>query len=102
MSRYDKHVFVCNNNRPDGHPRGSCGGKGSEQLVQLFRQEIAKHGGGGQVRTNKCGCLDACEDGPVVVVYPEAVWYGNVKPEDVDTIVEKHIVGGTPVEERRI
>ena len=50
------------------------------------------------MRANKCGCLDQCELGPTVVVYPEAVWYGHVTPDDVDEIIESHIVGGQPVE----
>ena len=102
MSRYEKHIFVCNNRRSDDHPRGSCGGKGSDELVQLFRQELAKQGAAGKVRTNKCGCLDACEEGPVVVVYPDAVWYGAVSAEDVSEIVAEHILGGVPVQKRRI
>jgi len=54
------------------------------------------------VRINKSGCLDQCEHGPTVVVYPEAVWYGNVKPEDAAAIVEEHLVGGRPVERLRL
>jgi len=50
------------------------------------------------VRANKSGCLDQCEIGPTVVVYPEAVWYGHVQPEDVDEIIDSHIIGGRPVE----
>jgi len=50
------------------------------------------------VRANKSGCLDQCELGPTVVVYPEAIWYGQVRPEDVDEIIESHIVGGRPVQ----
>ncbi len=55
-----------------------------------------------RVRINKSGCLDQCEHGPTVVVYPEAVWYGNVKPEDAEEIVQEHLVGGRPVERLRI
>jgi (2Fe-2S) ferredoxin len=56
----------------------------------------------GRVRINKSLCLDQCEHGPTVVVYPEAVWYGNVKPEDAEEIVAEHLVGGRPVERLRI
>ena len=55
-----------------------------------------------KVRINKSGCLDQCEHGPTVVVYPEAVWYGNVKPEDAEEIVAEHLIGGRPVERLRI
>ena len=54
------------------------------------------------MRANKAGCIDQCEHGPNVVVYPEAVWYGGVKPEDVAEIVESHIVGGVPVRRLRL
>jgi (2Fe-2S) ferredoxin len=55
-----------------------------------------------RVRANQAGCLDVCEFGPAVVVYPEGVWYGRVTPEDVDEIIERHILGGEPVERLRI
>jgi (2Fe-2S) ferredoxin len=62
-------------------------------------QQLTKEAGlSGRVRINKSGCLDQCEHGPMMVVYPEAVWYGNVKPEDADEIVAEHLVGGRPVE----
>ena len=68
-------------------------------MQRLFKTKLAKLGiPNAQVRANKCGCLDQCELGPTVVVYPEAVWYGHVQPEDVDEIIETHIVGGQPVE----
>ncbi len=57
---------------------------------------------GGTVRINKSLCLDQCEHGPTVVVYPEAVWYGHVKPEDAAEIVQEHLVGGRPVERLRL
>ena len=50
-----------------------------------------------RIRANKAGCLDQCEKGPTVVVYPEAVWYGRVTEADVNEIIEQHIIGGTPV-----
>jgi (2Fe-2S) ferredoxin len=66
-------------------------------------QQLAKAAGlGGKVRINKSGCLDQCEHGPTVVVYPDAVWYGNVQPEDATAIVEEHLIGGHPVERLRI
>ena len=96
------HVFVCTNQRPDGHPRGCCHSKNSEAMLQAFKQEVSKTGLGKTVRAQKSGCLDACEQGPAVVVYPEGVWYGKVAPQDVPEIVRSHLVEGQPVERLRI
>jgi len=66
-------------------------------------QQLAREAGlGAKVRINKSGCLDQCEHGPNVVVYPDAIWYGNVRPEDAEAIVTEHLVGGRPVERLRI
>ena len=97
MPKFEKHIFVCMNQREEGHPRGCCDPTGQGELQRLFKTGLAKRGLK-MVRANKSGCLDQCELGATVVVYPEAVWYGHVKPEDVDEIIESHIVGGRPVE----
>src|SRR5580700_10951404 len=96
------HLFVCNIERPAGHPRGCCAEKGSEALVKAFKEELARAGAKGEVRAQKAGCLDTCEFGPSVVVYPEGVWYGRVKPEDVSEIVRSHLLEGKPVDRLRI
>lgn len=98
MSKFEHHIFICTNQRDPGHPRGSCDPSGSGELHKLFKTAVAKRGLKGKVRANKAGCLDQCEHGPNVVVYPEAVWYGFVSPADVDEIIDSHIVGGKPVE----
>jgi (2Fe-2S) ferredoxin len=98
MPKFEKHIFVCGNVRPDGHPRGCCDPAGKTELQVLFKQKLAEHGLKGKVRANQAGCLDQCEHGPTVVVYPEAIWYGRVTPADVEEIVESHILGGKPVE----
>ncbi len=90
-------MFVCENLRPPGDPKGSCGGKGSAAIRGAFKDELRRRGLVGQVRANAAGCLDACAHGPSVVVYPDGVWYGGVRPEDVPEIVERHLVGGEPV-----
>jgi (2Fe-2S) ferredoxin len=100
--RFRHHVFVCENRRPDGDPRGSCAAKGSEAIRAALKAEIARRGLKQEVRANAAGCLDACADGPSVVVYPEGVWYGHVRVEDVPEIVESHLVNGVPVERLRI
>jgi len=84
------------NQREAGHPRGCCDPTGQGELQRLLKNKLAQRGIK-NVRANKSGCLDQCELGPTVVVYPEAVWYGSVKPEDVDEIIDSHIIGGTPV-----
>ena len=96
------HIFVCTNERPPGHPRGCCKERGSEELVQLFKSKLKDAGLKGEIRAQKAGCLDTCEFGPTVVVYPEGVWYGPVKASDVDEIVQSHIVEGKPVARLRI
>jgi (2Fe-2S) ferredoxin len=100
--RFRHHVFVCENRRPDDDPRGSCGAKGSEAIRKALKEELARRGLKGAVRANAAGCLDACAHGPSIVVYPEGVWYGGVRVEDVPEIVESHLVNGVPVERLRI
>ncbi len=100
--RYRHHVFVCENRRPDDAPRGSCAPRGGEAVRRAFKDELQRRGLAGTVRANAAGCLDACAHGPVVVVYPEGVWYGRVRPEDVPEIVERHLLGGQPVERLRL
>ena len=98
MARFERHIFICENERPEGHPRGSCSGRGSTELTGAFKEALRRRGLGTRFRANKSGCLDACEFGPVVVVYPDAIWYGGVTVDDVEEIVERHLVGGVPVE----
>lgn len=98
MPKFTKHIFVCTNQRDKDHPRGSCDPSGEGDLQRRMKKKLAEHGLRGTVRANKSGCLDQCEHGPTVVVYPDAVWYGGVTDEDLDEIVTSHIIGGTPVE----
>lgn len=102
VRQLEAHIFVCTNERSQGHPRGSCKPRGSEELIQRFKMKLASAGLAAKVRTNKAGCLDVCEYGPAVVIYPDGVWYGGVKPDDVDEIVQSHLVEGRPVERLKI
>ncbi|MBS1853047.1 MAG: (2Fe-2S) ferredoxin domain-containing protein [Acidobacteria bacterium] len=102
MAKFEKHIFVCGNVRPAGHPRGCCDPAAKAELQVLFKQKLAEHGLKGRIRANQAGCLDQCEHGPTVVVYPEGVWYGQVTPGDVDEIVQSHILSGKPVERLRL
>ena len=96
--RFRHHLFVCENRRPDGASRPCCAARGGEAVKQAFKSELMKRGLHGEIRANSAGCLDLCEQGPVVVVYPEGAWYVGVQPGDVAEIVEEHLVGGRPVE----
>jgi len=95
---YDAHVFVCCNRRPDGHKRGSCAANGSEKLRDYMKVR-AKELGLQRVRINIAGCLDRCELGPSVVIYPEGVWYKIETTADVDAILERHVRDGGRAEE---
>lgn len=99
---YERHLFICTNRRPDGAPRPSCAARGSEAIRDAFKKELAARGLNHRIRANASGCLDGCECGPSVVVYPEGFWYGELKLEDVPEIVEEHLVGGRPVERLRM
>jgi (2Fe-2S) ferredoxin len=98
MPKFEKHIFICGNQRPPGHLRGCCDPAAKAELQKLFKQNLAERGLERRVRANQSGCLDQCEHGPNLVVYPEGVWYGGVTPGDVDEIIESHILGGKPVE----
>ncbi len=102
MPAFQRHVFVCHNARAEGAPRPSCTRDGKSDLHTEMQQRVKAAGLSGRVRINKSGCLDQCEHGPVVVVYPDAVWYGNVKPEDAAEIVAEHLIAGRPVERLRV
>ena len=97
-ARFEKHIFTCVNERPPGHPRGCCLEKGGADIRSAFVRELARRGLKGRVRANKSGCLDACELGATVVIYPAGLWYLGVSREDVAEIVETSIVGDGEVE----
>lgn len=93
---YNRHVFFCTNERPPGHERGCCAEKDSVKLRNYMKARV-KDLGIKSTRINTAGCLDRCELGPVVVVYPEGVWYRCASREDADEIIEKHLVNGQRV-----
>ena len=99
---FDKHVFICTNRREPGNPKGDCASKGSEAVKDEFKRLLHERGLKGRIRANAAGCLDQCSRGVSVVVYPEQVWYGGVKVEDVAAIVDEHLVGHVPVERLRM
>ena len=90
---YQAHVFCCVNERPAGHPRGCCKEKGAEKLRNYMKAR-AKELGLAEVRINQSGCLDRCELGPTVVIYPEGVWYRCQTIEAAAEILQRHLVEG--------
>ena len=94
VSRFRHHVFVCENVRSADDPRGCCAARGSVAIREALKAELKRRGLAGEIRANAAGCLDACADGPSVVVYPEGTWYGHVRLEDVPEIVDCLEKGG--------
>lgn len=102
MSYYERHVFFCCNQREEG--KACCNDHGARELRDYAKAQVKQLGlnGPGKVRVNNAGCLDRCKEGPVLVVYPEAVWYTYVDTDDIDEIVREHLAGGRVVERLRI
>lgn len=102
MSYYKYHVFFCTNLREDGSQ--SCEQCGAQAARDYAKGRIKTLGlnGAGKVRINTAGCLDRCERGPVIVVYPESVWYTYVDRSDIDEIIEEHLENDRIVERLRI
>lgn len=102
MSFYRRHVFFCVNQREAGET--CCANFGARQMRDYAKQRIKDLGlhGEGEMRINMAGCLGRCEQGPVIVVYPEEVWYTYVDEEDIDEIIEEHLLNGRVVERLRI
>ncbi len=102
MSYFSHHVFFCTNQRDDG--RQCCNQCGATDARAYVKQRCKELGiaGQGKVRINNAGCLDRCESGPVIVIYPEETWYTYVDNSDLDEIIEKHLIGGQVVDRLRI
>ena len=102
MSHYERHVFFCCNQRKNGE--ACCADHGANDVRDYAKKRVKELGlsGEGKVRINQAGCLDRCEEGPVIVVYPEEVWYTYVDKSDVDEIIDEHLTNGRVVERLRI
>jgi (2Fe-2S) ferredoxin len=102
MSYYAHHVFFCCNQREGG--RVCCNDKGASRLRDYAKQRVKELGlaGQGKTRINQAGCLDRCEEGPCIVVYPEETWYTYVDEHDIDEIIEEHLQHGRVVERLKI
>jgi (2Fe-2S) ferredoxin len=94
MPAFTHHIFVCGNVRDAGHRRGCCDPEGGQALRKAFQKELDAAGFGLLARANHAGCLEQCEHGPTVVIYPQGIWYGRVTIGDVPRIVAKTILGG--------
>ena len=102
MGYFSHHVFMCTNERADGSQCcAQCGAADARSYVKQRCKELGIHSAG-QVRINNAGCLDRCESGPVMVVYPEAVWYTYIDNEDLDEIIDRHLRKGEIVERLRL
>jgi (2Fe-2S) ferredoxin len=99
--KYEKHLFICTNRRPEG-ARVSCGEAHGLALVAAFKKAFLHNGLNTEIRAQRTGCMETCETGPSVVVYPEGVFYGHVQLSDVDEIVSEHLIKNRVVERLKL
>lgn len=98
MPYYKHHIFVCTNHREDG---SQCCAQYNAQEMRDYMKQRSKELGlvrSGEVRVNSAGCLNRCELGPVIVIYPDETWYTFVDKDDIDEIIDEHLVKGNIVE----
>lgn len=98
MAKPERFIFLCANQRPPGHPRGSCGEKGGQELLFKLSELFETKGLFGKVGLTQTGCIGPCGVGPILTVFPDNVWYKNVSVEDIEEIVQSHLIDGNPVE----
>ena len=102
MPKPEKHVFICAQSRPPGHPRGSCAERGCGDVLDEFLFQLQQRNCFNTVAITNTGCIGPCGSGPNVLVYPEGIMYGSVTKDDVNEIYESHLLGGTPVERLKV
>ncbi len=102
MSFYQRHAFICANQASDGSP--SCQDHNAMAMVKYAKNRLQELGlfGPGKVRLNKSGCLGRCAIGPVMVVYPEGTWYTYVDKDDIEEIIQEHLLNGREVERLKV
>jgi (2Fe-2S) ferredoxin len=96
MAKLDFHIFVCTQRRGEGHPRGSCGAKGGEQVFDAFAQALIRRNLQGRIALTGTSCLGPCQAGANVLIYPGSFMYSWIEPQDAELIVQQHLVEGTP------
>ena len=101
MAFFDNHIFCCTNQREAGHKRGCCADKDASELRDYMKSKI-KELGIRKTRVNNAGCLDRCELGPCMVIYPEGVWYSCKSKDDVDLVIKEHVQNGRIVESLKL
>ena len=94
---YQKHIFVCINQRTLESPRICCGEENGVAIVARFKSLIMEHKLKMEVRAQRASCFDWCEKGPIITIYPEGIFYGGVTPENIDEIFESHVLNNNPV-----
>lgn len=94
MPAFTHHIFICTNQRSAGHRRGCCDPDGGQALRSAFKIEIKQRGLAPLVRANNAGCLEQCEHGPTVAIYPQGIFYGSVTEADVPRIIDETVVNG--------
>ncbi len=98
MMKPRMHIFVCSSSRPNGMQKGFCHSKEGVDILSAFLEERSSRELDSEVFITNTGCFGICEKGPIVVVYPDNVWYGSVTVDDVEEIMDSHVEGGRPVE----
>lgn len=101
MNKPTKHIFVCTSSRMTGVAKGFCHTKGAIEIIQSFTEKLEEEDIT-DVMVSNTGCFGICEKGPIVLIYPDNVWYGSVSPDDVEEIVEEHIKKGEIVKRLEI
>jgi len=99
MPKAKIHFLVCANQRPEGHPRGSCGSAGAGDVMNTLGQSLQESEKFDTVKVSMTSCLGPCSMGPIVIVYPDNVWYGQVDPDKAKTIWNSHVNEGKPCKE---
>lgn len=99
---FEQHVFFCMNQREDGRP--CCGAQGAQEAQKHAKRRIKQLdlNGAGKIRINQSGCLDRCDEGPLLVIYPQGTWYTYVDTDDIDDIIDTHLIGGKIVDRLKI
>ncbi len=95
---FERHIFCCTNQRPEGHVKGCCANKQSVHLRAYMKKKTKEEIPDKKIRINTSGCLDHCEYGPAMVVYPDNVWYSYQSEEDIDLIIKEHLINDSIVE----